>query len=69
MIPIKDKTYQIAYRGLFEYDGYIGRAICTNDTPDIDGWYEFTLIEPANIPNTKGILFAEEEIVALVETP
>lgn len=60
MIPTKNKTYFIAFKGYHEYDGYIGRAKCLNDLPDQDEWFEFELLDPTDLEKTA--LFAEEDI-------
>ncbi len=62
MIPTKDKTYFIGFKGRYEYDGYIGRAKCLNDLPDRDGWFKFELLDPPDCGNQKIALFGKEDI-------
>lgn len=62
MIPTKDKTYFIAFKGYHEYDGYIGMAKCLNGLPDQDGWFEFELLDPTDLGQEKTALFAEEDV-------
>ncbi len=65
MIPELNKTYFIAYKGEFEFDGYMGTAECTSAGGYDEGWgktlYEFTLLDAPFVGNA---FFSEEDVVA-----
>lgn len=63
MKPTKGKTYYIDYPGHYGYDRYHGKAVCTKDTKNKEGWYAFKLLGAEAYGYKGGDCFFESENV------